>query len=85
MAKKVFSVRLDPVLHEKVSNYDFAADGFKNRNIWLEEIFEALIEGRLVVRPQGIPDAFPKESVPFGSTPSNPIYVAFPKASKEQP
>jgi hypothetical protein len=54
----------------------------------IEELLEALREGRLMVRPRAGPSPFPREDIEAGSSPEYPILIAAgtrPVPSSEAP
>jgi hypothetical protein len=78
MAKKVTTFRLEPALLAWVTKY--AEQHGKTRNSIVEELLEALHEGRLSVRPRSGPNPFPAEEVEAGTTPEYPLQIAWPGA-----
>ena len=76
MAKKVTTFRLEPGLLAWLAKY--AEEHGKTRNFIVEELLEALHEGRLTVRPRSGLNPFPAEEVEEWLTPQFPHRIAWP-------
>jgi predicted transcriptional regulator len=91
MSRTVLSIRLEDELVAKVDAYarDHGWLAFQKatavrakpsdtgRTALIENLLEALVEGRIQVLPRAGKNAFPQEEVPAGETAENPVLIHF--------
>ena len=75
MALKMTTIRMEEELLEWTEAY--AADHKTSRSELIRELFEALREGRLRVRPRAGPSAFPTEDQELGASHDFPALVCY--------
>lgn len=73
--RKLTSLRLPKKLLDDFTAYA-EANGVSKTHI-METLVEALLEGRLTMRPRSGPNAFPAEEMEIGSVPECPARIAW--------